>query len=110
MHQVAFGESEIPPMPRRYVAIILDDAAGRRIVLGGVIFVSDTDADHPEMATFVRNVIETIPVLAKILEEGSRSVVLTGFEPHGLGARLSEADCRAVFSRQFTEFAVAGRA
>ena len=110
MHQVAPGESDLPPMPRRYVATVLDDAAGRRNALGGVIFVSDTDADHPQMATFVRDVIETIPVLAAILEEGSRSVVLTGFEPHGAPARLSEADCRAVFSRQYTELAVAGRA
>lgn len=97
-------------MPHNFVASVMDDRNGQRGIRGSVIFKSDVGADHPGMAAFTRQVMETIPAFADMLEDYAQTVVLVSFAIRDPLAILDGDDCKSVFTRQYTEHVTEGRA
>jgi hypothetical protein len=99
-----------PPMPYNMAATVMDNTDGQRVARACVVFKSDMPADHPQMEAYAIQMVEHIEAVGEMLERPNHTLLLVTFKLRDPLAVPSEDDCVTIFTRQYTEHTVMGRA
>ena len=99
-----------PPMPYNMAATVMDNSDGQRVARACVVFKADIAAENPQMEAYAMQMVEHIEAVSEILERPHHTLLLVTFKLRDPLSVPDEDDCVTVFTRQYTEHTIMGRA